>query len=145
MACLMFLRFMNNLYFFRFRLNNWIFSVCAPPPFNVLILFARPDARAIFLYNYLLCNSTCCAIGGSITWGGGGGHEQTNGLFCINNSWIFSVCAPPPSTLCAPQLQSTCHYIVNHYVKIWHVRLGGANNMRPLSWGGGGGHKRKRS
>ena len=46
---------------------------------------------------------------------------------------------PPPSTLCAPQLQSTCHYIVNHYVKILHVRLGGANNMRPLSWGGGGG------
>ena len=50
----------------------------------------------------------------------------------------------PPSTLCAPQLQSTCQYIVNHYVKILHVRLGGANNMRPLSWGGGG-HKRKRS
>ena len=42
----------------------------------------------------------------------------------------------PPSTLCAPQLQSTCHYIVNYYVKILHVRLGGANNMRPLSWGG---------
>ena len=52
---------------------------------------------------------------------------------------IFSVCAPPPpSTLCAPQLQSMCHYIVNHYVKILHVRLGGANNMRPLSCGGGG-------
>ena len=35
----------------------------------------------------------------------------------------------------------------NHYVKIWHVRLMGANNMRPLSWGGvgGGWHKRKRS
>ena len=29
------------------------------------------------------------------------------------------------------------HYIVNHYVKIWHVRLVCANNMRPLSWGGG--------
>ena len=47
---------------------------------------------------------------------------------------LFRLC--PPSTLCAPQLQSTCHYIVNHYVKILHVRLGGANNMRPLSWGG---------
>ena len=44
--------------------------------------------------------------------------------------------------LCATQLKSTCHYIVNHNVKILHVRLGGANNMRPLSWGG---HKRKRS
>ena len=36
-----------------------------------------------------------------------------------------------------PQLQSTCHYIVNHSVKILHVRLGGANNMHPLSLGGG--------
>ena len=42
----------------------------------------------------------------------------------------------PPSTLCSPQLQSTCHYIVNHYVKILHVHLGVANNMHPLSWGG---------
>ena len=50
---------------------------------------------------------------------------------------LFSVCAPP-STLCSPQLQSTCHYIVNHYVNILHVHLGVANNMHPLSWGGGG-------
>ena len=49
----------------------------------------------------------------------------------------------PPRTLCSPQLQSTCHYIVNHYVKILHVPLGVANNMHPVSWGGG--HKRKRS
>ena len=42
---------------------------------------------------------------------------------------------PPPSNLCAPQLQSTCHYIVNLYVKILYVRLGDANNIRPLSWG----------
>ena len=35
-------------------------------------------------------------------------------------------------------LQSTCHNIVNHYVKFRHVRLGGgANNMKPLNWGGG--------
>ena len=50
---------------------------------------------------------------------------------------MFSVCSPPPpppSTLCPSPLQSTCHYIVNHHVKILHVRLGGANNMRPLSW-----------
>ena len=39
------------------------------------------------------------------------------------------------STICTPQIQSTCHYTVNHYVKIWHVRLGGATNMHPLSWG----------
>ena len=42
---------------------------------------------------------------------------------------IFSFCAP--STLRSPQLQSTCHYIVNDYVKILHVRLGDANNMHP--------------
>ena len=52
---------------------------------------------------------------------------------------LFRLCPPPPSTLCSPQWQSTCHYIVNHYVKILHVRLGVANNMHPLSWGGGGG------
>ena len=28
--------------------------------------------------------------------------------------------APPP------KLQSTCHYTVNHYVKLWDVRLWGA-------------------
>ena len=35
----------------------------------------------------------------------------------------------PPSTLCAPQLPSTCHYIVNHHVKLWHVRLGGGGGQ----------------
>ena len=54
---------------------------------------------------------------------------------------IFSICAPPTQYVMRPQLQITCHYIVNHYVKIWHVRRGGGGmNMRPLSWG----HKRKR-
>ena len=43
----------------------------------------------------------------------------------------------PPQYVMLPQLQSTCHYIVNHYVKILHVHLGVANNMHPLSWGGG--------
>ena len=42
----------------------------------------------------------------------------------------------PPQYVMLPQLQSTCHYIVNHYVKILHVHLGVANNMHPLSWGG---------
>ena len=35
-----------------------------------------------------------------------------------------SFCSPPQVRF-ARQLQSTCHYIVNHYVKIGHVRLGG--------------------
>ena len=57
---------------------------------------------------------------------------------------------PPSSTLCSRQLQSSCHYIVNYFVKIWHVHLGVANNMHPLSGGvggggGGGEGKRKRS
>ena len=62
---------------------------------------------------------------------------------------IFSVCAPPPPPpphpqyVMQPQLQSTCHYIVIHYVKLWQVRLGGgggggggaANNIHTLSGG----------
>ena len=35
----------------------------------------------------------------------------------------------------APQLQSTCLNTVNHYVKIWHMRLGVANNMHTLGCG----------
>ena len=54
---------------------------------------------------------------------------------------LFRLCPPPPSTLCSPQLQSTCHYIVNHYGKILHVHLGVANNK--LSWGGGGAQTEK--
>ena len=57
---------------------------------------------------------------------------------------IFSICALPQYVM-RPQLQSTCHYIENHYVKMWYVRLEVANNMLPVSWGVGGGHKRKRS
>ena len=48
-----------------------------------------------------------------------------------------------PQYVMRPQLQSTCHYILNYSVKILHVRLGGANNMRPLSWGGGGAQTEK--
>ena len=31
---------------------------------------------------------------------------------------------PPPQYVMRPQLQSTCHCILNHYVKIWHVSSG---------------------
>ena len=51
--------------------------------------------------------------------------------------YIFSVFAP--STFCTAQLQITCNYIVNHYVKMYYVHLRSANKKRPLSWG----HKRK--
>ena len=53
---------------------------------------------------------------------------------------------PPPRTLWTPQLQSTCHYIVNHYGKIFHVRLGvWIICTHQAGGGGGGGDKRKRS
>ena len=56
----------------------------------------------------------------------------------FKNFWVFSVCVPQYVLLSPPppQLQSTCLCKVNHYVKIWHVRLVGANNMHPLSWWG---------
>ena len=47
--------------------------------------------------------------------------------YCPLGSFQF---VPPP-----PQLQSTCYYIVNHCVKIWHVRLRGGGGG-----GGGGGY-----
>ena len=50
----------------------------------------------------------------------------------INIKDLFRLC--PHLYVMRPQLQSTCHYIVNHYVKIWHM-LRGAINMRPLSGG----------
>ena len=53
---------------------------------------------------------------------------------------LFRLC---PQYVLFPQLQSTCHYIENHHVKIWHVRLGDENNMHPLSWGGGGAQTEK--
>ena len=45
---------------------------------------------------------------------------------------LFRLC---PQYVMRSQLQSTCHYTINHHVEIWHVRLGGANNMRALIWG----------
>ena len=53
-------------------------------------------------------------------------EEYQNRLYSDHSLCAF------PSTLCSPMLQSTCHYIVNHDVKIWHVRRGG---------GGGGGER----
>ena len=35
----------------------------------------------------------------------------------IRSFYICPPPPPPPSTICNPQLQSTCHYIVNQYVK----------------------------
>ena len=62
-------------------------------------------------------------------------------IYQFNFSDLFRLCPPPPSMLCAPQLQGTYHYIVNHHVKVWHMCLWVGNNKRPQSWWA----KRKRS
>ena len=54
-----------KLIYFRKR----IFSVCAPSLVGAYYL-QPPDARAIFLQNDLLCNSTCSVTGGRITYWG---------------------------------------------------------------------------
>ena len=90
-----------------------LFRLCPPSLVGAYYLHP-PDARAIFLHDDLLCNGTCSVTGGSITyWGGTNGKDPT------------------------------CYYIENQYIKIWHMRLGGANKKHALSWGGG--HQRKRS
>ena len=54
-----------------------LFRLCPPPPeLSGRILFSPPDARAIFLYNDLLCNGTCFVTGGRITYWGGGTNEK---------------------------------------------------------------------
>ena len=54
--------------------------------------------------------------------------KSPRGKKIIKKFRIFSVCAL--QYIMQPQLQSRCHYIVNHYLKIWHVRLGYANKMQ---------------
>ena len=48
--------------------------------------------------------------------------------FSKKNSDLFC-----PSTLCVPHLKSSFHCITYHFIKLWHVRLGVANNMHSLS------------
>ena len=46
-----------------------------PPQLSGRILFAPPDARALFLQNNLLCHGTCSVTGGAKRTGGGG-HKR---------------------------------------------------------------------
>ena len=46
---------------------------------------------------------------------------------------FFRLC--PPYDM-SPKLHSTCNYTVNHYVRIWRVRPGVANNMHHYAGGG---------
>ena len=47
-------------------------SICAPPPPSLVGIYYLhpPDARAIFLYNDLLCNGKCSVIGVAKRTGG---------------------------------------------------------------------------
>ena len=60
---------LSLVFFFKMDL----FRLCPPPPSLVgaYYLPPPPEPRAIFLHSDLLCNGTCSAIGGSITYGGG--------------------------------------------------------------------------
>ena len=64
-------------------LKSGIFSVCAPPPpahWVHIICTPRPDERAIFLHDDLLCNGTCSVTGGSITYWGGAQTDKIPNL-----------------------------------------------------------------
>ena len=71
-----------------------------------------------------------------------GNNLHKNLGFKIEKWDLFTVCSP--QYVIRPPVTEHGHYIVNHLKKLWHMRLVRANNMRPLIWGGGGGHKRKR-
>ena len=53
-----------------------------PPHVSGCVLFAPPDARAIFLHNDLLCNDTCNVTAGCITYWG---HKRKRSLEVFQN------------------------------------------------------------
>ena len=54
----------------------------------------------------------------------------------ICKKWIFSVCAPPPPSQYAMHPHTLCY----HYLKIWHVCVGGGGaQLIRNQYGGGGG------
>ena len=56
-----------------------------PPQLSVCILFAPPDARAIFLQNDLLYNDTCSVSGGAYrTRGWGTNGKDPSNLYNIS-------------------------------------------------------------
>ena len=63
-------------------------------------------------------------------------HSKTGEAQTEKDPGSFPV-VPLPQYVMQPPVTEHVSYIVNHYVKIWVVRLGIANNMHPLSWGGG--------
>ena len=62
------------------------FSVAPPPPpsFAEAILFAPPDARAIFSHNDLPCNDTCSVNGGAHNVLGG--HKRKSSENCMKTT-----------------------------------------------------------
>ena len=75
--------------------NLDLFRFCPPPPpqLSRRILFAPPDARAIFLHSDLLCNGTCSVTGGRITYwgGGGGGGGRSQNLYMFRSFLIVAI------------------------------------------------------
>ena len=64
------------------------------PPLSGCILFSPPNARAIFLHNYLLCNDTCSVNGGAKRTGGTNGkdarkHNRLTLGKLISNDWLI--------------------------------------------------------
>ena len=120
------------LSFFKQKSGCWLASVGFQPTElveNNIILKNRDDFRAQAEEVWRIVptlQSHNCFLVQSITFN----HLQE----IIFGSFSFV----PPQYVMRPMLQNTCDYIVNLQVKIWHVCLGGANNMHPLSWGGGG-------
>ena len=55
-----------------------------PPQLSGRILFATPDARAIFLHNDLLCNDTCAVTGGEHNVRGGAQTEKIRDWLRLN-------------------------------------------------------------
>ena len=69
-------------------------------------------------------------------------EHQTSRCITILGSFPF---VPLPQNVMHPQLRSTCHYIANHYLPIWHEGTGGGGggggglHIICTHWAGGGG------
>ena len=99
--------------------NFNLFCFAPPPPPQC---FLRPQWQInCYTARYYVKNSTCA-------WG-----SQKHYLLLIINCASFPFVTPPPVHYALPPLQSTCHCIVNHYVKIRNVRLGVQIIYTPIS------------
>ena len=75
-------------------------------------------SRNIFSFSTNVCVSVTCRMASFLI--------QLNNLKISKKSPFWKVGSVPfvPQYVMDPQLQSTYHYTVNHYVKTWHMFLG---------------------